>query len=107
MFKGNPEERRHFEMREYEVVFIVHPELDETAFNDIVSRVKSWIIDSGGEIVKEDFWGKRKLAYPIRKQQEGQYFFIKTRMSTNFVSQLERNMRLSEPIMRFMITNIE
>lgn len=94
-------------MREYEVVFIVHPELDETAFNDIVSRVKGWISDSGGEIVKEDFWGKRKLAYLIRKQQEGQYFFLKTKMSPDFVSQLERNMRLTEPIMRFMITNVE
>jgi len=94
-------------MREYEVVFIVHPELDETAFNDIVSRVKGWISDANGEIEKEDFWGKRKLAYPIRKQLEGQYFFMKTKMSPDFVSQLERNRRLSEPIMRFMITTVE
>jgi small subunit ribosomal protein S6 len=104
---GNPEERRLFDMREYEVVIIVHPDLDETGFNDIVSRVKSWILDSGGEIVKEDFWGKRKLAYPIRKQQEGQYFFLKTQISPDIVSEIERNMRLSEPIMRFMITNVE
>jgi small subunit ribosomal protein S6 len=106
-FKGYPEERRHFDMREYEVVFIVHPDLDETAFHDIVNRVKSWITDSGGEIVKEDFWGKRKLAYPLRKQQEGQYFFLKTQMSPDFVSEVERNMRLLEPIMRFMITTAE
>jgi small subunit ribosomal protein S6 len=107
LFKGNPEERRHFFMRDYELVFIVHPDLDETAVNDLINRVKTWISDSGGEIVKEDFWGKRKLAYPLRKQQEGQYVFLKTQMSPDFVSELDRSMRLSEPIIRYLITNVE
>ena len=94
-------------MRDYELVYIVHPDLDENAFNEIVSRVKSWITDSGGEIAKEDIWGKRKLAYPLRKQQEGQYVFLKTHMSTDFIPELERNLSLLEPIMRFLITKVE
>jgi len=94
-------------MREYELVFIVHPDLDETATNDIVERVKGWITEAGGTIDKVDPWGKRKLAYPIRKQNEGQYFLLNTQMAPTFIAELERNLRFVEPIMRFLITAVE
>lgn len=90
-------------MRDYELIFIVHPDLDETAFTDIVNRVRTWITDDGGEIVNTDLWGKRKLAYPIRKQTEGQYVFFQTRMTPKFGIQLERNLRFLEPVMRFLV----
>jgi small subunit ribosomal protein S6 len=90
-------------MREYELVFIVHPDLDETAFNEIVSRVGSWITEDGGEILKIDLWGKRRLAYPIRKQSEGQYVFMQTKMAPTFGVTLERNLRFLEPVIRFLI----
>ncbi len=44
-------------MRSYELMFIVHPELDESAFNDVVEKVKSWITDSGGQVDNVDLWG--------------------------------------------------
>ena len=66
-------------MRDYELIFIVHPDLDESAFNDIVARIQGWITGAGGEIVKVDLWGKRKLAYPISKQTEGQYVLIESK----------------------------
>jgi len=94
-------------MREYELIFIVHPDLDETATNEIVERVKGWITEAGGSISKTDPWGKRKLAYPIRKQNEGQYFFILAQMAPSFVAELERNLRFLEPVMRFLITIVE
>ncbi|MCK4901608.1 MAG: 30S ribosomal protein S6 [Anaerolineales bacterium] len=90
-------------MRDYELIFIVHPDLDETAFNDIVERVQGWITEAGGEITKVDLWGQRKLAYPIRKQTEGQYVFIETRMEPSENAELERNLGLLEPIMRYLI----
>jgi small subunit ribosomal protein S6 len=90
-------------MREYELIFIVHPDLDESAFNDIVTRVSGWITDDDGEISKTDFWGKRQLAYPIRKQSEGQYVLMHVNMDPQFGVQLERNLRLLEPIMRFSL----
>ena len=92
-------------MRDYELIFVVQPDLDETAINDVVTKVKSWITDSGGSIAKVDFWGKRKLAYPIRKQKEGQYVLIKTNMEPKFGAELERNMRFLEPVLRFLLTN--
>ncbi len=90
-------------MRDYELVFVVQPDLDETAFTDVVNRVRGWITDDGGEIVKTDLWGKRKLAYPIRKQTEGQYVLMETKMAPEFGASLERNLRLTEPVLRFLL----
>ncbi len=94
-------------MREYELVFIIHPDLDENATNEVVDRVKGWITEAGGTIEKIDPWGKRKLAYPIRKQNEGQYFLVNIHMTPSSVAGLERNLRFVEPVMRFLITVVE
>ena len=91
-------------MRDYEIVFIVHPDLDETAFDDVVSKVKGWIIDGGGEVTNVDIWGKRRLAYPIRKQEEGQYVLMESKMEPTFGAELERNFRFLEPVMRYLVT---
>ncbi len=91
-------------MRSYELIFIVHPELDDSAFNDIVDKVKGWITDSGGQVENVDLWGKRKLAYPIQKQVEGQYALINAQLEPSFCSDLEHNLGLQEPIMRFLLT---
>jgi small subunit ribosomal protein S6 len=90
-------------MHQYEVTYIVHPDLDEAAFTEINERVQGWITDAGGNVVKVDLWGKRKLAYAIRKQTEGQYVLLQTEMSPAFCVDLERNLRLLEPVMRFLI----
>ncbi len=88
-------------MREYELILIVHPDLDENAFNEIVNRVKTWITDGGGEVSKTELWGKRRLAYPIRKQVEGQYVLLHTKVAPKFGAELERNLRFLEPVLRF------
>jgi len=90
-------------MREYELVFIAHPDLDENGLNDLINKVRGWITDSGGEVLKTDLWGKRKLAYPIRKQREGQYVLINSKMDASFGATLERNLRFAEPVMRFLL----
>lgn len=94
-------------MRSYEVVYIIHPDLDETAFKEISDRIQGWITEAGGKIAKVDLWGKRKLAYPIRKQFEGQYVLVHTEMPPTFCTELERNLRLLEPVMRFLIVSKE
>ncbi|MBW8010043.1 MAG: 30S ribosomal protein S6 [Chloroflexi bacterium] len=92
-------------MRNYEVAFIVHPDLDDTAFQEVIDRVKGWITDGGGKITNVDLWGNRKLAYEIRKQTEGQYIIMQTEMEPTFFGELERNLKLQESIMRFMISS--
>jgi len=94
-------------MRDYELVFIVHPEIDDNALQEIVDRVKGWITESGGVVVKEDRWGKRRLAYRIRKQREGQYYFMQLQMTPSAASDLSRNLRFLEPVMRFLVTVVE
>jgi small subunit ribosomal protein S6 len=91
-------------MRSYELIFIVQPDLDESAFNEVIDKVKSWITDSGGQVDKVDLWGKRKLAYPIKKQLEGHYVLFQTQLEPSFCSDLEHNLGLQEPIMRFLLT---
>jgi small subunit ribosomal protein S6 len=93
-------------MRNYELICIVQPDLDETAFNETVERVKGWITDAGGKIDKVDVWGKRKLAYLIRKQREGQYVLLNVSLPAEATAELDRNIRFLEPVMRYMLTAV-
>ena len=90
-------------MREYELTIIVHPEQDESEFNEILERVSTWIKDSGGEVVDTDIWGKRTLAYPIQKLTEGQYVLMNIRIDSQFGSELERNLGFTEPVLRYLL----
>jgi small subunit ribosomal protein S6 len=94
-------------MRNYELVCIVQPDLDETAFNETVDRVKSWITDAGGKVDKVDVWGKRKLAYLIRKQREGQYVLLNISLPAEATADLDRKIRFLEPVMRYMLTAVQ
>jgi small subunit ribosomal protein S6 len=91
-------------MRKYELVCVIQPDLDEAAFNGVVEKVKSWISESGGTIDKVDVWGRRKLAYIIKKQREGQYVLLNMTMDPSATSDLERNLRYQEPIIRHMLS---
>jgi small subunit ribosomal protein S6 len=93
-------------MREYELIMIVQPDLEDAALSDLVEKVKGWIVEAGGSVAKVDFWGRRKLAYSMKKQKEGQYVFAKVQMTPSFNATLERNLRFLEPVMRFLITQI-
>ena len=87
-------------MREYELMFIVHPDLDENSFNEVVTKVTGWITEDGGEVAKTEVWGKRPLAYPLRKQREGQYVLMHAKMSPKLGATLDRNLRYLEPVLR-------
>jgi small subunit ribosomal protein S6 len=93
-------------MRSYELVCIIQPDLDETAFKEVVETVKGWVADAGGSVEKEDVWGKRKLAYLIQKQREGQYVLLDITMPAEEVKELERNIRFLEPVMRHLVTAV-
>ena len=94
-------------MRTYEIVVIAHPDLDEAAFEALIEKVQGWITGVDGAIEKVDRWGRRRMAYAIRKQREGQYVLLKAQMPSSFIAELERNLQLQEPVMRYMVTIIE
>ena len=91
-------------MRKYELICVIQPDLDEAAFNGVVEKVKGWISDSGGTVDKVDVWGRRKLAYIIKKQREGQFVLLNMTMSPAATSDLERNLRFQETLLRHMLS---
>jgi small subunit ribosomal protein S6 len=93
-------------MRNYELVCIIQPELDETAFKGVVDRVTGWITEAGGNVDKVDVWGRRRLAYQIRKQREGQYVLMNVSLDPKATSDLERNIRYLEPVLRHMLSAV-
>jgi small subunit ribosomal protein S6 len=94
-------------MRKYELVCIVHPDLDEAAFNGVLEKVKGWIGDAGGSLDKMDVWGRKRLAYAIKKQREGQYVLFNVTMPTTGTTALDQNLRFLEPVIRYMITVVD
>ncbi|MCJ7676764.1 MAG: 30S ribosomal protein S6 [Anaerolineales bacterium] len=91
-------------MRNYELVYIADPDLDENALTALEEKIKGWVEAAGGSIVKVDRWGKRRLAYTIKKRRDGHYVFVDVVLPPQAGTVVERNLRLTEQILRFMIT---
>ncbi len=94
-------------MRTYELMFIVHPELEGDDFTAIVDRVKALIERSSGTVTEVKNWGLRRLAYPIQDQWEGQYVLVYLDMEPQSVVEFERDILLIEPVMRHLIIRTE
>lgn len=91
-------------MRNYELVCLIQPDLDEAALNGVIDRVKGWVVETGGSVDKVDMWGKRRLAYTIRKQRESNYVLFNLSLAPSASSALEQNLRYTETVMRHMLT---
>ncbi len=94
-------------MRKYELVCIVHPDLDETAFNGIVEKVKGWVVETSGSVDKVEVWGRKRLAYTIKKQREGQYVLFNLGLEPTATAALEKNLRFLEPVIRYMLIVVD
>ena len=90
-------------MHPYEVAFIVRPELDEQALVAVVDKVKGSMTNGGGQVTEVSPVGRRRLAYPINKIREGQYVFIRAQLPTQMIGELDRDLRLNEQVLRFLI----
>jgi small subunit ribosomal protein S6 len=93
-------------MRKYELAFIADPELDSEGLTALEEKVQKWIEAADGKVVKFDRWGKRRLAYPIKKRNDGYYVFIEVEMPPNAGVIVEQDLRLHEKILRYMITSM-
>ncbi|NOT35217.1 MAG: 30S ribosomal protein S6 [Candidatus Eisenbacteria bacterium] len=89
-------------MTKYETTFILDPGLDENRVNEEVERVSQWIKDLGGEVLEVQRWGKRRLAYEIRKRRDGIYTFVVHESGNAVVREIERRLRLNENVMRVL-----
>lgn len=94
-------------MRTYELTYIIHPDLDDTAFKELIETIAGWILSGGGKVVKSDVWGKRKMAYQVRKQKEGNYVHLNIELEGSQGTEIERQMGLQESVMRYLLIATE
>ncbi len=89
-------------LNQYETVFIATPVLSETQMKEAVQKFKKVITDNTGEIIHEENWGLKKLAYPIQKKSTGFYYLIEFKGPGELIEKLEIQYRRDERIIRFL-----
>jgi len=90
-------------MRAYEAMYIIRPDFDEEKTQATIEKYSTLIQNNGGELVKLEPWGKRRLAYEINKLREGYYVLMKFKGETKTPAELERNFKISDDVIRYLI----
>lgn len=95
------------QLPDYELVLIISPEVAEDDIEATVDKVNRFIIGKGGTISDTEQWGKRRLAYPIKRFTDGRYFLIKFNMGPAFGRELEASLKISEEVLRHLLIKLE
>jgi small subunit ribosomal protein S6 len=93
--------------RPYELGFIIPSSVPETETQAVVTQVQEWIKTYGGTVTKVDYWGRRRLAYPIQDFREGYYVFLQMDYPTQNLGDLEHNLRFSDKIIRHLVVRLD
>lgn len=91
-------------MRPYEIALVLRADLSEEDLKTQVDTIKGWIQSGSGAVNQVDTWGRRRLAYPIGKQHDGYYMFMKAELPSSLPFELERNLRINESVLRYLVT---
>ena len=95
-------------MRDYELIFVLQPNLEDEERVVFIEKVQEWVATVGGQIIKVDHWGQRKLAYPIRKKfKQGFYVLLHLQLPTDGVRELERRFQIAEQVLRYLTVRLE
>ncbi len=94
-------------MRKYETIFILDPDLEETVAQSAIEKIKGIITQSNGEILKLEDWGKRKLAYEVKKKSKGHYILLHFSGPPPLLSELERNFRVMDAVIKFQSVRLD
>ncbi|MDR2585306.1 MAG: 30S ribosomal protein S6 [Prevotellaceae bacterium] len=94
-------------MKQYETVFIATPVLSDTQMKEAVSKYRDYITENQGEMVHEEDWGLRKLAYPIQKKTTGFYHLFEFKADPTLIAKLELQYRRDERIIRFLTFSMD
>lgn len=92
---------------QYETVFICTPVLSEPQVKEAVKKFRDIITQSGGEMLHEENWGMKKLAYPIQKKSTGFYHLFEFKADPSFIGKMETDFRRDERIIRFMTVKLD
>lgn len=94
-------------MRKYETFFIMDPDLSEEVCSQAGDKLKGVVTANGGTVLTYAPWGKKKLAYPLKKRTHGLYILMEYAGGSELVAELERNMRLDERVLKFITVKLE
>jgi small subunit ribosomal protein S6 len=94
-------------LNDYELVYIVHPEVADDALDPVINNITQFITGKGGAVSEVVRWGRKKLAYPIKHVLEGNYILIKFKLDPSANKELENNLKISEKIMRFLLIKVD
>ena len=94
-------------MNSYETVFILTPVLSEDQMKEAVAKFKGFLVDNGAEIVNEELWGLKKLAYPIQKKSTGFYVLFEYKAEPTIVKKLDIAFRRDERVIRFLTFRLD
>lgn len=94
-------------MRDYESIYILASTLDEAESERLTTRMQEVVTTNGGEIVKVEKWGKRKLAYEVGKHKKGEYVLLQFQGGPETVAELERIYKMTEPVIKYMTIRLE
>jgi small subunit ribosomal protein S6 len=91
-------------MREYELMYIVRPTVPDDQLTAATERVDGFVSGLGGEVVEKQPWGKRRLAYPIEKHEDGYYVVARLNMEPERTHDLEEQLRIADEVIRHLLT---
>jgi small subunit ribosomal protein S6 len=89
--------------RDYELGIVINPEVGDDQARAVVERVSQLIINNGGEVVRVNAWGRRRLAYPIERHRDGLYFFFDLILDPQSIVEIERTIRVNEDVVRHLL----
>ncbi|MCD6525852.1 MAG: 30S ribosomal protein S6 [Desulfuromonas sp.] len=94
-------------MRTYETIFIVNPQIVGDEYTAVVDKFKGVLTDQDAEILKVDEWGTKRLAYPVKKHEQGTYVLVNFNAENVVIKEFERRMRLDDAIIKFQTLILE
>lgn len=94
-------------MRDYELVVVVHPDVGDDGFSETLGRINNFIQERGGEIKNVDPWGRRRLAYPLRRKLEAYYAVTHFAAEPQAIRPLEASLDLAEDVMRHLVIKLD
>lgn len=89
--------------RDYELGIIINPDVGEEQARAIVERISQSIVNNGGQVVRVNAWGRRRMMYPIQHHRDGLYYFFDLIMPTAAVVEIERGLRVNEDVIRHLM----
>jgi len=94
-------------MRKYEIMYIIRPNIEDEAKKALVERFNTILTDNGAELTEVKEWGKRRLAYEINDFRDGYYMLVQVQAEAAAVQEFDRLAKISEDIIRHMVTKVE